>query len=310
MTITKGRTGIKGRSGVDGRAGAGRPLRRRRRGIVRGAVAGLLLLGVLAGGVFVLRGVATGGLTARVAAAATRTLGSAVTVGAVRQDRKTGLLTLDDVRVANPAGFQQPYIVTIAQVRLNAPAGGLAFTEVGVSGLVVTLEVLPGGTNLAAWRRGFDPAAMAADRDRDGKPLLTTVRRVEMADARLEPARLAAGAAGPAITLPDMVLRGIGEKQGTPLSAALAAVADHAVRVAAQAAGQAGFYDGMTPQAVQAMRDEMDLSAGIAGGFATGAGAVMEHAVDTVKRDLREFGAGVKKLLQEGPPQDAPPPAR
>ncbi|MBU0859786.1 MAG: hypothetical protein KJ667_07595 [Alphaproteobacteria bacterium] len=238
---------------------------------------------------------------------ATATLGVPVSIGSVSVEPGTGIVVVNNIKIANPPGFKNSHAMTITQMHLTAQGLGpqlLTFTEISVTGLVVNLEVMPEGTNLSALRRNMNAAASANEKTEAGAVLKTIIKRAEMADARLNPLVTLSGTEAQPITLPDMVLRGIGDREnGLILSDGVMQIADHVIRVASQAAGQAGFYRGMSPTALKAMQEQLGLTAGI-----------LETAVGIVKKDVQELTGGIKNLIQQNQqpaqPQPAPVPAQ
>lgn len=272
------------------------------KGTIGGILMVLLLLAGAGAGYYLMQGGSA--VKDDAARIATATLGVPVTIGAVQIDKATGAMTASDVKIANPPGFKNPHAIMIQQIRMVAQpsdAALLNFSEVGVTGMAVVLEVNPEGTNLSALRRNVNAAASAAEMSPGGAVLKTVVRRADMADVLLNPVVTLSGTEAQPITLPDMVLRGMGERQGgILLSEAVAQAADHVIRVASQAAGQAGFYKGMSPAALRAMQEQLGLSKGI-----------LETAVGIFKQDMEELSGSIKKLMTEGvpAPDTATPPA-
>lgn len=226
---------------------------------------------------------------------ASATLGVPVSIDAVSIDAAAGVVVLRGVKIANPPGHGRQSAIIVDRIHMSARSLGPGlyhFGDVAVNGLSVTLEATAAGTNLSALRRSINAAAT------NGESVRTIVKRADIADARLQAVVTPDGGPGGTITLPDMVLRGIGEKDdGISASAAIAQVADHVIRVASQAAGQAGYYRGMPPETLRAMQEQLGLSQGI-----------LETAIGIVKKDVQELSGGIRKMIEDGaaPPQQAP----
>ncbi len=264
----------------------------------------LLLFAVGAGGYYYFV-MASAGLKTRAEKIASATLGAPVTIDRIARDRATGAYLADGVKIKNPAGFTTPHAVIIRQVRLlpqDAAPGLLSFAEVNVTGAEIFLEVQAQGTNLSALRRNVNRAAAAAEFAAPGQPWKSVLRRLEVADARLYPVATLVPAETQVVTLPDIVLRGIGDKEGgVILSESLGQGFEHLLRVASQAAGQAGFFNGMSPDALRAMQEQLGLTKGI-----------LETAVDTVRGDINELATGIRGLIdksQQPAPAPVQPPA-
>jgi hypothetical protein len=266
----------------------------------------MLVLAVMAAGGYYYFAMSGGRVKAQVQTIATATLGAPVTIDKMSVDRGTGTYIADGVKIANPPGFKNAHALTIRQMRIvtkPAAPGLVGIAEVNVTGAEIFLEVQPQATNLSTLRRNVNRAASVAVVAAPSQPWKTVASRVEMADARLYPAATLTPAATQVVTLPDIVMRGIGEKeQGVILSEALGQVFEHIVRVASQAAGQAGFFAGMSPEALRAMQEQLGLTRGI-----------LETAVGIVREDINELATGIKKLIQPQqqaqPPQPQPAPA-
>ena len=264
---------------------------------------------IIAGAALVLALVAGGGwhylenrdpLRGAAARAASAALGVPVTIGRLTVDAPTGNVVAADIRIANPPGFGGGPAITIAQIRMDAAPGGppLSFSTVSVTGAVIALAVQPQASNLSVLRRGVNPAASAPAAPGDPAPPRLSARRVEVADALLRPAATLRPAELAAVTIPDIVLRGAGDNEAGGLwpSEAAAFLFDHIARNASEAAGQAGFFDGMSPEALAAMRQDLAPPGGL-----------LENAVDTVKRDVGALTDGIRALI--APSEQAPAPA-
>lgn len=261
-----------------------------------GILAAGVLVAVLAAGLVYYFIFAGGGLKGDVERVASATLGTPVTIGKLSVDRATGTYVADMVSVANPPGFQNASAMTIKQVRVTTQPGApglVAITEANFTGAEVFLEVQPQATNLSVLRRNVNRAASVNELAAPQQPWKTSVNRAEMADARLVPVATLQPVETQVVTLPDIVLRGLGDKtQGVLLSEALGQGFEHLVRVASQAAGQAGFFRGMQPAALKVMQEQLGLTQGI-----------LETAVGIVRKDVEELTTGIKNLLQKNQEQ-------
>jgi len=263
----------------------------------------LVLLTVVAAGAFYYFVLAGGGLKGDVERIASATLGTSVTIGKLSADRGTGTYIADMVAIANPAGFKNTSAITIKQVRVTTQAGApglIAIAEANFTGTEVFLEVQPQATNLSTLRRNVNRAATVNELAAPKQPWRMTVNRAEIADAHLLPVITLHPAETQVVTMPDIVLRGLGERtQGVLMSEVLGQGFEHLVRVASQAAGQSGFFRGMQPEALKVMQEQLGLTQGI-----------LETAVGIVRDDINELATGIRDLIQNGqPPQAAQPTA-
>lgn len=239
---------------------------------------------------------AGGGLKGDVERIVSATLGTPVSIGKLTADRKNGIYVADMISIANPSGFKNGAAITIKQARIiTAPGapGMVTITEAHFTGTEVFLEVQPQATNLSTLRRNVNRAASVNELAAPQQPWKTSVNRAEMADARLVPVATLQPVETQAVTMPDIVLRGMGDKtQGILLSEALGQGFEHLVRVASQAAGQSGFFNGMQPEALKAMQEQLGLTQGI-----------LETAIGIFKRDVNQLGGGIKALVERNQQQ-------
>jgi hypothetical protein len=116
--------------------------------------------------------------------AASTNLGSSVQVGAVRTSIKDGSLTISDVRVSNPPGYQNKHAMNFNSIEAAVDYDGLDIKRVIIDNPEVFIEEKGGKTNvaemLAALERG-DSSALPPD---DPKAPTIVIRHFRMNGTR------------------------------------------------------------------------------------------------------------------------------
>jgi hypothetical protein len=246
---------------------------------------------------------------------ASQTIGSNVKIAAIEVDRATGAWVLNNVTVAQPAGYGEGHIIEIKQLRLlqqyGAPAPAptdasakdnkglvsdeiIDVAELNILGLVVNLKVDEAGSNLAALVRNFNKAAslnfvnqvpwsgyQAQDK--------VMVRRADIADAKIMPHVVIKESAVPLLTMSDIEMRALAVRQGGALaSEIIVQILEHTLKSVSYAADQAGYYQGMAPEAYKAMQEQLGFS-----------GAVLGRALDNFSRELEVIGENFQSLIRD-----------
>ena len=115
----------------------------------------------------------------------TQTLGTQVTVGQVTTDIKGGAMTISDITVANPAGFNNPNAFTLRGIEAALDYDTLDIRRIIVDKPEIVIEEIDGSTNFAAlldgMERGDDEAAPADD---GAPPPELTIRLFRMNESR------------------------------------------------------------------------------------------------------------------------------
>lgn len=234
-----------------------------------------------------------GGLKAQVERDASATLGARVSIGTLRIDRDAYTITAENIRIGNAPGFRAPQSMTIAQVSAKVEdfdAPELTISNAAITGGTVTLEVGANDTNIWHMRKAMNREALS-----EGPRMI--VRRLDVANVALEPLALPDGTTGTVIGLPDMARQDIGLRRGglSP-SEMLSVVFDEMVRAATLAADDAGYLEHMAPPARQQMMEELGLPTGL-----------LDRAAGIVKRDFRNMGQSLQKLMEQPDPATAQP---
>lgn len=197
---------------------------------------------------------------------ATRTLGVPVSIGSMDINLKEMKVDVQHIRVSNPPGFDKPNALTIKNVNVTLEALKeqlITFKDIEVNGTDVYLEVHENGTNLKTISDGLQLAHGNTPKTDTAEPTATEkaeqmkviIRELALTDAKLHPSvtLLSAQDLSPVIA-PDLNLRGIGEKENGVLAReAIAQVWARISRNMNNAAGQAGFLEGVSPEALKDM---------------------------------------------------------
>ena len=188
---------------------------------------------------------------------ATAALGVNVSIGSMDVRLQEKAVSVGDIRIANPAGFSGGDAIRIGMVDvvLSSVAQDLVnFEGIVIRNTDVNLEVKPDGTNLHALQKGI-PQASSAAASSDAQPLKVIVQRFVMSDAKLNPkVTLITEQDLQPVVVPDVVLTGIGQKENGVLAGeAIQQIAKPVIDAAAKAANGAGFYSGLSPDALKDM---------------------------------------------------------
>ena len=121
----------------------------------------VLLLLVAAGGIWYFTAFHLDNMVRdRIQQVATRSLGTAVTVGSVTTDIKGGSMTIGDITIANPPGFRNPNALTLRGIEAAIDYATLEVRHLVIEKPEIVIEEVDGETNvqrlLAAIER--DPA--------------------------------------------------------------------------------------------------------------------------------------------------------
>lgn len=179
-------------------------------------------------------------------ASATQSLGVPVTIGAMDINLEELKVILNDINIANPAGYTKPQIihidkVTVAGEKFSSDLFALARVE--VEGMNVNLEISPQGTNLGDLKKNIETGARKPAQDSELKVI---VRDVLVAKAQLNPSVVLIEKNLAFVNVPDIHVRGIGEKEnGIPPQDAIGQVMLVVVQELNRSANSAGFLEGL-----------------------------------------------------------------
>lgn len=214
---------------------------------------------------------------------ASQALGVPVSIGSVEVSFQDKAVTVSRVAVSNPPGYQGKHAATIETIFLKAHTLSQAllnFQDITVRGADVYLEVKPDATNLSDIKKNVNTKAAAGDKAAEQIKVIIEQMRIE--SLHVNPRVLLVGAPDiKPVTVPDIVLRNIGKRENGVLAReAIAQIWGRISQDVSRAANQAGFYEGISPDALE------DLGVG-----------QIESLKQQIKEDMEELGSGLKKLF-------------
>ncbi len=181
-------------------------------------------------------------------------LGVDVNIGKLDISLKDKNATVTNLRISNPPGFQKPHALSVEKISVTLDTVTrelVGFKDISVQGTNVNVEVTQNGTNLQAIRKGMPKSQAkpaANDNAEQGAPLKVIVKRLAVTQASVNPSvTLLQDQDLKGVTVPDIVLTGIGEKENGIL--AREAVAQIWTQLSARfskTAASAGFYEGLS----------------------------------------------------------------
>lgn len=191
---------------------------------------------------------------------ASNALGVDVTIGEVDIQLNEMKVVTRDIAIANPQGYTKPYAVNISGVTVALEDFSeelLTFAMIGVDGTKVNLEVKPKGTNLGDIKKklearsktveGQKPTAdQVADVEKNKADIKVVVKNFALTGAELTPSVTLLKSDLGVVTVPDIYLQGIGEKENGILAReAVAQIMNSVLQEVNKTANKAGFLEGL-----------------------------------------------------------------
>jgi len=193
---------------------------------------------------------------------ASDTLGVKVSIASLDVSLADKSASVKGLRIGNPDGFSKPHAMSIdnISVALNSVSRELlSFKDIEVGDTKVFLEVKEGGTNLQAIKDGMKtaPSEPKAEPKAEGEaaPLKVIIDRFALTNAQLHPSvTLLSEQDLKPIVVPDIILTGIGQKENGVLAReAIAQIWSQVAKTMNRAAGNAGFLQGLSADALKDM---------------------------------------------------------
>ena len=214
---------------------------------------------------------------------ASDTLGVKVSIGGMEIALAEKRVTVSGIKIANPKGFSKPHALKVGAVSValeNVAAGLVDFKDISIANAHVFVEVSEKGTNLQALKNGMTQS----EPDPDAKAPKVIIRRFALNEASLNPSVTLIGDQDlQPITIAPITLTGIGVKEnGIVAREAIVQVMEPLLKIFTREAGKAGFYQGLSPDALK----ELGVK-GISG--------IKDKVQDSVGGAV---GGGLKKLFQ------------
>lgn len=177
----------------------------------------LVLLAVVAGALFWLRGNADDLLRRAIVDYGSAMTGARVEVAAVEISAADGRGTIRGLSIGNPAGFKTAHAVTVGEIELVVDIASLAkdvvvIRKIAVMSPDIIYEKAGGTTNFDAVQKNIAAYLGPAKQERGGRKLIVEEFAVRNAKAQASAAFLEGRTV--AVSLPDIVMRDLGKAKG------------------------------------------------------------------------------------------------
>ena len=246
---------------------------------------------IFGGGIFLLMnlGSIAKGITEKIA---TDALGVPVTIGALDISLQDKTAFVKALKIGNPKGFSKPHSMTVDTIEIALDKVSkeiITFKKIAVKGTNVNLEVTPSGTNLSAIQKQIKTMSGANKNTNEAEQPKVIIKTLAITQAKLNPGVVLAGAQDlSSITVPDIHLSRIGQKENGILAhEAIAQIWAHLFDVIGRAAGNAGFYQGMSTDVIK----EMGL------GTFQQLKDQFKGNIDDFTDEIDEIGTGIKSIF-------------
>lgn len=120
----------------------------------------------------------------RLERAATMALGSRVEVAGVRTNLRDGTLSVEQISVANPPGFENPYAVRLSAVRAAVDYKGLEIKQVAIDNPEFYVEELDGKTNFGQMLQTLNSGSKPAASDSGKAEPMISIRHLRIGETR------------------------------------------------------------------------------------------------------------------------------
>ncbi|MGH1377744.1 MAG: hypothetical protein ACRBB3_02885 [Alphaproteobacteria bacterium] len=194
---------------------------------------------------------------------ASDTLGVPVHVGDMKITLEDLKVVVQDVRVSNPKGYNNPDAISIKAIVIDGDSFSrdlLTFARISVSGTNVNLEVDKDGTNISdisnnIANRSADKSGGSSSHDghshdghsHKGEDVKVIVKKFSLTGAQITPSVTLLGGDLAKVTAPDIHLVGIGQKEnGILAQEAIAQIMDVVLQKFSKSSNSAGFLEGMS----------------------------------------------------------------
>lgn len=150
--------------------------------------------------------------------------GTTVEVGDVSIGPLTGSASLEDLVVSNPAGFTEPHSLRLGEISTSLDIQSLFSEKVVIHSVEVinpefTFELGDDTQNLTRINENVQAFVGPEEAAGDAPPTLFVIEDFHLKGAKVKVAGLGVKALNQEITLPDLHLQGIGEKENGVLAA-------------------------------------------------------------------------------------------
>lgn len=150
--------------------------------------------------------------------------GTTVTIGKVSIGPISGSAGLEDLLVGNPAGYSEPYALKLSEVSTKLNIRSLFSEKVIIHSIKVvdpeiTFEIGKDGQNLTQINENVQAYVGFEAEEEASEPILFVIEDFLLQGAKVRVAGLGVKALNQEITLPDLHIQGIGEKENGVLAA-------------------------------------------------------------------------------------------
>ena len=237
---------------------------------------------------------------------ASDTLGVPVTLAALEIKPAEMTVTVTGLNVGNPQGFTKPSSFTIGKIGLTAETLSpelLVFQKIDVESTAINLEVSENATNLSTISRNVNSKAAAETTSAQQKqPPKIIVRELVFNGVTLNPSATLIGGDMMPVDITNLRLTGIGEKEnGVLASEAITQVLESVTKTSLQAGLQAGYMQGMTPEALGDIKSQF----GIAETFREQA----KQGFENLKSEIKSLFGGTEEEAPVAPAPESTPAA-
>ena len=148
-----------------------------------------------------------------------------VQVGSVSVGPLTGSASISDVQIGNPAGYNEPYSVKLGKIETSLDVESLFSDKVVIHKIdIVNPEIVfengKNGNNLQAINDAVQSfIGPETAETEETEPILFVIQDFNLRGAKIKIAGMGMDALNQEITLPDLHLQGIGEKENGVLAA-------------------------------------------------------------------------------------------
>lgn len=183
---------------------------------------------------------------------ASQTLGVSVNIGHMDVSLPEKRVTVGNVRIGNPGGFDTNHSVMLKKVEValdGITEELITINRIVVNGSDINAEFKEGGANLDKIRK--HAKAHAPKKDPNAPQRKVIIKRFEMDGAAIHPVIKQVGDNLPDVNLPPLTMTGIGQKtNGVLASEAISQIWSHVSQKATQTALQSGVLDNLSSEAL------------------------------------------------------------
>ena len=264
-------------------------------GLVAGVIGGVVLIAAVV--LFMNMGSLAKGMIEKVA---TDTLGVKVTLASLDIKPVEKTVTVTGLNIANPQGFKTSSALKIQKIDIAAESLSpelLVFKQISVEGTGINFEITESATNLSAISKNVDREAASKNTDAQQKqPPKVIVRELLFNGIKLTPSTTLTGGELAPVEIANLSISGIGERQnGVLASEAIAQVLDAVTKTSMQVGMQAGFLQGMSPQALGDIKSQFGMTDGFK---------------EQARQGIENLKSGLKNLFGGSEETPAPAPAQ